>query len=448
MRIVVAGAGQFGTNIAQLLAAENFDIVVVDCDKEDIREAQSVVDCLVVEGDACSTGLFQRPDVADADLFIACMGLDERNLVACMLAKHHGIKQTVACVRNADFMRYEQEFVTQVMQIDLLLNTDYVMAKEIRRILTASSSLNVENFAGGKVKMFEGLISGDMPFANKTLKDLMLPKDILAALALHNSKVLVPHGDTVLHEGDYVYFVGTAEAIQEFEKNFSTVYEKPKKVLMIGAGRTGRFAAPMLEHKGLQVKAIEKDEERCQQLAAELKSGMVLCGNGTNVELLKEEGIQEADVVLAVTDDDQLNLTVAMLAKHLGAKRSVVRVANNDFLGMMENLGVDVVLSTRNLMAEELLRFVHRGDVLNVSMLDDAQAEALEIVVSEGSEVAGKAVKDLQLTESALLCAVVRDQDAYIPKGDTILNVGDRLVLMTKNEDAVAVTKKFEGREE
>lgn len=287
-----------------------------------------------------------------------------------------------------------------------------------------------------------------MPFANKTLKDLMLPKDILAALVLHNSKVLVPHGDTVLHEGDYVYFVGTAEAIQEFEKNFSTVYEKPKKVLMIGAGRTGRFAAPMLEHKGLQVKAIEKDEERCQQLAAELKSGVVLCGNGTNVELLKEEGIQEADVVLAVTDDDQLNLTVAMLAKHLGAKRSVVRVANNDFLGMMENLGVDVVLSTRNLMAEELLRFVHRGDVLNVSMLDDAQAEALEIVVSEGSEVADKAVKDLQLTESALLCAVVRDQDAYIPKGDTILNVGDRLVLMTKNEDAVAVTKKFEGREE
>lgn len=445
MRIVVAGAGEFGLSIAQLLTAEEFDIVIVDSDHERVQAAQAAVDCLVVEGNPCSNALFSRHDVAEAEMFIACLPNDEMNMVACMMAKHYGIARTVACVRNADYMRYEKDFVHDEMQIDLLLNTDFIVAKEIGKILTATSSLNVENFAGGKVKMFETKIAEDSPFVNKQLRELELPNDILAALILHEQKVLVPRGSDVLHKDDFVYFVGTADAISTFAKNFHTVYERPKHVLMIGAGRTGRFTAPILERRGMFVKAIEKNEERCELLAGELKNGIVLCGDGTNINLLNEEGITDTDVVLAITDDEKLNLMAALLAKHLGAKRTLVRVDHNEFVDLMTQVGVDVALSTRSLMAEELLRFVHGKGVLNVSVLDDAQSQAMELIVREKSEVLEKEVKKLNLPAGSLLCAVVRGNDAYIPKGDTVLHLGDRVVLLVRNDIVSDVTQKFES---
>lgn len=446
MRIVVAGAGDFGLSVAQLLTAENFDVVLVDNNPERVKAVQGAVDCMVLEGNPCTKTLFARPDVAEGDMFIACLPQDEMNMVSCMLAKHYGIPKTVACVREADYMRYEKDFVHEEMKIDLLLNTDYILAKEISKILTASSSLEVENFAGGRVKMFEGRIAEDSTFVNKTLKELELPQDILAALVLHDKDVIVPNGDTSFTAGDYVYFVGMAESITSFEKNFQMVYSKPKKALLIGAGRTGRFTAPLLERRGLQVKAIEKNRERCQLLAAELKSGIVLCGDGTNVDFLVEEGVAEADVVVCITDDDKLNLMVALLAKHLGAKRTLVRVDNSDFVDLIGKVGVDEVLSTRSLMAERLLRFVHGEDLLHVSVLDDAQAEALELAVGVGSIADGKMVKDLELPTDALLCAVVRGEEVCIPKGKTILNAGDRLVVLTQDGDVTAITGIFESR--
>lgn len=446
MRIVVAGAGEFGLSIVQLLLAEEFDIVVVDNDPDRIKAVQGMVDCLMIEENACSASLFRRPDVVNADMFIGCMADDELNMVACMLAKHHGIAQTVACVRNADYMRYEKEFINKEMKINLLLNTDYIVAKEIVRILTASSSLNVETFASGKVKMFEARIAEDSPLANKYLRELDLPRDILAALVLHGQDIFVPRGNDLLRPNDFVYFVGTSDNIANFEKNFSSVFDKPKRVMMIGAGRTGRFTAPILEQKGILVKAIEKDEERCQLLAGELKKGIVLCGDGTNIDLLTEEGVAESDVVLAVTDDEKLNLMVALVTKHLGAKRTLVRVDHSEFTDLMGKVGVDMVFSTRSLMAAELLRFIHGGDVLNVSVLDDAQSQAVELIVGDGSEADNKTVRDLNLPNGSLLCAVVRDGEAYIPKGDTVLHKGDRVVLLARNDIASGVTEKFESR--
>jgi len=446
MRIVVAGAGDFGLSISKLLAAEDFDVVVVEKDVETAEQVQRSLDCLVLAGDCSSAELYTRQDIRTANLFISCLANDELNIMACMLAKHHGISKTVAFVRNVDYIKYERDFLSEDAKVDYLLNTDYIMSKEISRILTASSSLNVEEFAGGKVKMFEAKIYENSPFINKSLKELNLPDDILVALILHDHDVVVPRGNSIIRKDDYVYFIGLADSIVHFESNFKTIYDKPKHVMMIGAGRTGRFTAPMLEKHGMIVKAIEKDEGRCKLLASDLKRGIVLCGDGTNIDLLNEEGISESDVVLAVTDDDRLNMMVALLAKHLGAKRTLVRVGHDEYIALMQQLGIDVVLSTRSLAMGALLKFVHRGDVLNVSVLEDVNAEALELLVGENSQADGKFVKDLQLPAGALLCAIVGVDGAVIPKGKTQLHKGDRLVLLAQNNIVDEVTIIFEGR--
>ena len=445
MRIVVAGAGKLGYSVAELLADDEFDVVVIENDPKRKDVVQNSLDVLVIEGNACSPTTFRDPDIRNADVLIACTDSDEMNMITCMMAKNNGIKHTVARIRNVDYAINSPEMLNSEMKIDLILNPERITAAEIDHILMTPSALNVDDFADGKVRMFEAKLKENSPYANIPLKYLKIPNDILVAMLFRKHKMIIPRGNDVLLPGDNVYFVGKQEAILEFEQNFTNTYEKLEKALIIGAGRTGRFLAPMLEKQGLMVKVIEKNKERCQMLASMLEKGLVLCGDGTDIDLLTEEGVSEADVVVCITEDDKLNLLLALLAKHLGAKKTIVRVTRNEYIELMEKVGVDVVLSSRLLSAGEVLRFVRKGGIVSVSLLEGAQAEALEIIVAAGSEVEGKALRNIKLPQECLICAIVHENEAIIPNGDTVLNANDRIILFAKSELVKSTVPMFES---
>ena len=445
MRIVVAGAGKLGYSVAELLADDEFDVVVIEDDPKRKDVVQNSLDVLVIEGNACSPTMFRAPDIRNADVLIACTDSDEVNMITCMMAKNNGIKHTVARIRNVDYAINSPEMLNSEMKIDLILNPERITAAEIDHILMTPSVLNVDDFAEGKVRMFEAKLKENSPYANIPLKNLKIPNDILVAMLFRKHKMIIPRGNDILLPGDNVYFVGKQEAILQFEKNFTNTYEKLEKALIIGAGRTGRFLAPMLEKQGLMVKVIEKNKERCQMLAAQLEKGLVLCGDGTDIDLLTEEGVAEADVVVCITEDDKLNLLLALLAKHLGAKKTIVRVARNEYIELMEKVGVDVVLSSRLLSAGEVLRFVRKGGIVSVSLLEGAQAEALEIIVAAGSEVEGKALRNIKLPQECLICAIVHNNEAIIPNGDTVLHADDRIILFVKSELVKTTVPMFES---
>ena len=445
MRIVVAGAGKLGYSVAELLADDEFDVVVIENDPKRKDVVQNSLDVLVIEGNACSPTTFRDPDIRNADVLIACTDSDEVNMITCMMAKNNGIKHTVARIRNVDYAINSPEMLNSEMKIDLILNPERITAAEIDHILMTPSALNVDDFAEGKVRMFEAKLKENSPYANIPLKNLKIPNDILVAMLFKKHKMIIPRGNDVLLPGDNVYFVGKQEAILEFEQNFTNTYEKLEKALIIGAGRTGRFLAPMLEKQGLMVKVIEKNKERCQMLAAMLEKGLVLCGDGTDIDLLTEEGVSEADVVVCITEDDKLNLLLALLAKHLGAKKTIVRVTRNEYIELMEKVGVDVVLSSRLLSAGEVLRFVRKGGIVSVSLLEGAQAEALEMIVAAGSEVEGKALRNIKLPQECLICAIVHENEAIIPNGDTVLNANDRIILFAKSELVKSTVPMFES---
>lgn len=446
MRIIIAGAGKLGFSIAQLLAEDQFDVVVVEVDPKRKEVVQNSLDVLAIEGNSCSPTTFADPDVCDADVLIACTDSDEVNMVTCLMAKNHGIKHTVARIRNVEYAVHAPEMLNKDMKIDLVINPERITAVEIDHILMTPSALNVDEFAEGKVRMFEAKVREDSPLINIPLKNLNIPKNILMAMVFRRHRMIIPRGNDYVIPGDNVYFVGKHDAIRDFENSFSNTYEKLERVLIIGAGRTGRFLAPMLENQGIQVKVIEKNKERCQMLASRLKRGLVLCGDGTDIDLLMEEGVSEADVVICLTEDDKLNLLLAQLAKHLGARKTIVRVARNEYIELMEKVGVDIVLSSRLLSAGEVLRFIRKGGIVSVSLLEGAQAEALEIIVGKNSEVDGVAVRDLRLPKECLLCAIVRNNEAYIPNGDTVLLANDRIILFIKSEFSKSTVPMFEGR--
>jgi trk system potassium uptake protein TrkA len=261
-----------------------------------------------------------------------------------------------------------------------------------------------------------------------------LPEGILIAMMFRNHQMIIPHGDDVMKVGDNVYFIGHQQVIQEFAEIFEKRYEKLQRVLLIGAGRAGRMLANMLDKEGIFVKVIDQDEERCRQLSEQLDNGLVLCGDGTDIDLLTEEGVSEADCMICLTDDDKLNLLLALLGKHLGAKKTIVRVARSEYVDIMEKVGVDIVLSSRLLSAAEVMRFVRRGGVVSVALLEGAKAEAMELNVEPGCKVAGKSLIKADLPRDCLVCGIVHHDVAFVPNGHSVMNSGDRVIVFAKSE--------------
>ena len=448
MRIVIVGAGKLGYSIAELLANEEFDVVLVDQDETRLEAAKNTLDVLTVTANGASPITMNDPDIRSADILIAVTAGDEVNMVACILAKKHGITHTVARIRDMQFLSEAKEYLKENFDIDLMLNPELITAREVYRILMTPAALDVEDFASGKVRLFETKVTRHSPLANIPLKDLEMPKAILAGMIFRDHRMIIPHGDDCLLPHDNAYFIGDPAEIEKFSENF--VHRDARKlehVMLIGAGRTGRFLAQMLDEADVAVKIIDTDEERSRLAAEKLENGLAICGDGTDIDLLLGEGVADADVVVCLTEDDKLNLMLALLAKHLGAKKTVVRVARNEYVDLMEKVGVDIVLSTRLLSASEVLAFARRGGVVSVSLLEGAKAEAVEVIVQEGAPVAGVRLMDARLPRECLVCAYVRDEEAVIPNGASVLLPGDRTILFIQTRFAQKVMKYFKGKD-
>lgn len=447
MRIVVVGAGKLGYSIAELLSNEQMDVVVVDHDEDRLEVVKNTLDVLTVPANGASPVTMNDSDIYGADILVAATSSDETNMISCILAKKHGISYTAARIRDLDFLSESKVYLKENFNIDLMINPEYITAREINRILMTPAALNVEDFAQGKVRIFETKIQPGSQLADIPLKDLRLPQDVLAGLIFRNNRMIIPHGDDYLLPNDNTFFVGASGEIEKFSKHFvGTGIKAPERVMIIGAGRTGRTLAKMLDKQGVQVKVIEKDAERSRMVAERIEEGIVVRGDGTDIDLLTQEGVGEADVVICLTADDKLNLMLALLAKHLGASRTIVRVARIEYVDLMEKVGVDIVLSSRLLAAGEILAFARRGGVVSVALLEGAKAEAMEVIVQKGSYVENKKLMDLQLPKECLICAFVRDDEAFVPTGQSSLQAGDRAILFIRMEFANKVMKYFAGK--
>ena len=448
MRIVIVGAGKLGYSIAELLANEEFDVVLVDQDETRLEAAKNTLDVLTVTANGASPITMNDPDIRSADILIAVTAGDEVNMVACILAKKHGITHTVARIRDMQFLSEAKEYLKENFDIDLMLNPELITAREVYRILMTPAALDVEDFASGKVRLFETKVTRHSPLANIPLKDLEMPKAILAGMIFRDHRMIIPHGDDCLLPHDNAYFIGDPKEIEKFSETF--VHRDARKlehVMIIGAGRTGRFLAKMLDDADVAVKIIDTNRERSRLAAEALENGLAICGDGTDIDLLTEEGVADADAVVCLTEDDKLNLMLALLAKHLGAKKTVVRVARGEYVDLMEKVGVDIVLPTRLLSASEVLAFARRGGVVSVSLLEGAKAEAVEVIVQEGAPVAGIPLMDARLPRECLVCAYVRGDEAVIPNGTSVLLPGDRTILFIQTRFAQKVMKYFKGKD-
>ncbi|ATU07612.1 Trk system potassium transporter TrkA [Methanohalophilus portucalensis] len=443
MKIIVIGAGEVGYHIAKSLYLEN-DLVIIDED-EDACLRVDEFDVQVIRGNGANAAILEKVLIG-ADLLVAVTGDDEVNIVSCMAAKL--IKQsnknfkTMARVSNPDYIDRPVAKRTQV-GIDVMVCPELALASEVADILSIPSAIDSESFADGKVKMMEFVVKDNSNIAGKHLRDVDLLDCCIVSALFRGSQLIIPHGEDIIQAGDHIVIIGKTEAMKDISSFFGEINKSRSRVMIIGGGVVGFYLAQLLENTRLNVKIIEKGRQRSEMVADNLQKALVLRGDGSDLNLLKEEGVGEMDVVISVTDSDEKNLLCSLMAKQLGAKKVIVRADHFDYVPLFEMVGVDRAVSPREATVNEVLKLTMGTGIEALTTIEGEKAEIIEYTVSRKSRVTGKLLKDVNFPDDSLVSMVVHGGVTIIPRGNYRIREGDHLLVFSLPTAHQAVEKLF-----
>ncbi len=449
MNIIVVGMGEVGRHIAAVLVDEGHNIVVVDLDLDTLNSIEESLDVMSLHGHAGSEKTLKDARIETTDLFIAVTDNSEVNMLSAIRAKELGAKITIARVANPEYFDGEQAMIHNIMSIDLVINPEALVAMEMHKIIRSTNAIAIQDFADNRIEMIQLPVDyQSKAVVNHALKDLKLPENTLVSAIIRDNEIMVPGGMDVLEAGDEVMIVGKIEQIPKVEKLFDQSRRRfTKKVFMIGGTEIGRNLSTMLARDGIEVILFEKDRTRCIELSQTLpKSVVIINGDGTDIELLEEERADHADVIVAVSPEDEVNIMTGLLAKEIGAPRIVAVVHKPDYAKVCERLGFDATLSPRREVAKHVLKWVRMGEVIEVSPVLDGKGEFLEFLVSNEAKILGDPIFKIGFPKGANICAIVSGDRAYVPRGDDTIKVGDRVIVFTTPQLRKDVEKFFKKK--
>jgi trk system potassium uptake protein TrkA len=348
----------------------------------------------------------------------------------------------VARLHNPDYYDPQEPFARDILGIDFVIHTEQMAAEEIKGTLLVPGAINVDAFAGGNIEVAEVVLDEASPAVGQALKDVRLPEQSLMVGVVRRGKVLVPRGHTVLEHRDHVLLISGRQRISEVVDVVATDTEPVEDVTIYGGGRIGLRLAQALEGVGMSVKVIERDEVRARYVASQLKKGLVLHADSLSRDFLLQERVDRTDAFVAVTGDDRANLLAAMYARQLGARITIAGMSRGEFAPLADALGVDLTISPRQLAAEAILRFVRKGEIIDVALLEEG-AEMIELRVPERCPVAGRPLSEIGFPEGAIVGALLRDGEVIIPTGKEVLRPGDDAVVFTVEEALDKVERLF-----
>ncbi len=442
MRTVIIGAGEVGFNTARMLSQEGHEVVLVEVDETLVERATEQLDALVVHGNGASPKLLAEAGIKKSDLLIAASSSDEVNIIACLAAKSQGVPRTVARIHNPDYYDTRDPFAQDMLGIDFVIHTEEMAAREIKSSLLVPGAINVDTFADDAIEVAEVVLDEGSPAVGLQLKDVKLPTESLMVGVVRQGEALVPRGNTVMEKQDHVLLLSGRKRISEVVGAVATDTAPVQDVTIYGGGRIGLRLALALEKAGMAVKIIERDETRARYVASQLSRGFVLHDEGISRDFLLQERVDKTDAFVAVTGDDRANLLAAMYARQLGARMTIAGVSRGEFAPLAGALGVDLTISPRVLAAEAILRFVRKGEVINVALLESG-AEMIEMRVPERCRVADRPLSEVRFPEGAIVGALLRNGEVMIPTGKDVLRPGDDAVVFTLENTVDEIERLF-----
>ncbi len=445
MNVIIVGAGQVGSSIAADLAGEH-DVIVVDRDAERVEEVNYSLDVLGVTGDGTAMDTLEEAGIGDADMVIASTDNDETNIVVCSTAKAVSDAFTIARVKNTEYLR-TWERSNQAFGVDFMVCTNLLAAKSIARMLSLPAARDVDLFSNGQVEMAEFEVGPESPVADQTVAEADRFESLTFVAVLRNGSVEIARGETVISPGDRVVVIGSPESVRRFAESVAPEEStgKDEEVVVVGGSEIGYHVARLLEGRGFRPRLIEQDDERARDLAERLPKTEVMRSDATNVEFLEREHIGEADVVVSTLDSDEKNLLVSLLADRMGVERTIAIIDTAEYVNLFETVGIDIGVSPRSVVAEEISRFTLEGNAENVAFIESDKAEVLEIEVDDDSILAGRPIRESaqDLPNGVVIGALVRDETFITPRGDTVVEVGDHVVVFAEMDIVDEVTSQL-----
>ncbi len=445
MKIVIAGAGDVGFHLAELLAYENQDIVLIDKNQDVLDYAATHLDVLTLTGDSTSIDTLQEAEVAKAKLFLAVTTSEKTNLVSAILAKKMGAKQAIARVSNHEYLSEEQRAIFKDLGVDTLISPQQLAAEEIYRLVSQCSFTDHFAFENGKINLVGITMDDYSPLVNTAIKDINgIADDVtLHPIAiLRGHQTIIPRGNTVLRRSDHIYFITKKDDIDGIVNVVGKKSIKVKNIMIVGGTDLAVATAKRLE-KEYNVTLIEKNKERCKQLAQILQETLIINGDASNVNLLAEEGLREMDVFLALSGNSESNIIASLTAKNHGVYKTIAQVENKEYIHISQNIGVDTLINKKLIAANNIFRFVRKGQVEAITSLHGVDAEVIEFVVTKNNQLTRKPLKDLHFPKSALVGGVIRGEESLIPNGDFQMQLDDKVIVFALPEAINKLEKLF-----
>ena len=442
MKIVIIGDGKVGYKLAKQLSVENYDVVMIDNNEKKMRFAVDRLDIACVTGDGVSAEVQKEADVPHADLVIACTSADECNMLSCLIAKRLGAKHTIARVRNPVYF-HQIGLPKEDLHLSMAVNPELIVADEISRLLLFPDASKVETFVKGRVELIEFPIPKESRLVGMSLAEMYnrFQIKILVCAVENCDHVIIPDGDYVIREGDKLHIAASHKEVEQFFKVLGKHREKIRKVIICGGGRVAYYLSVQLCSIGMQIKIIERDEARCEDLCELLPKATIINGDATDHDLLIEEGIEDADAFVALTGMDEENIITALFAKSQGIDKIIAKVNEDRRARMVEEFGIDSIVSAKTATADAILSYVRArknsqasANIETMYQLVDEQVEALEFIIRSETRYTGIPFKDLALKSNNLIACIARKRQIIIPGGDDHMEAGDSVIVVTMDK--------------
>lgn len=440
MNIIIAGCGKVGGALAEQLSREGHDITVIDQRSEVIQRMTNVADVRGIVGNGASYNIQKEAGIEKADLLIAVTNADEVNLLCCLIAKKAGGCQTIARVRNPIYYQ-DVRHIKEELGLSMIINPEWAAAMEIARLLRFPSAIEIDAFAKGRIELLRFRIDSTNPLCRKKIKNIAeLSKcEVLICIIEREQQVLIPDGDMELRENDTISIVASPVNASRFFRLIGIETNQVKNTMIIGGGKISFYLARKLLEMGISVKIVEKSREHCEELCELLPKAMIICGDGTDQELLAEEGLADVEGFAALTNMDEENVMLSLYAKSMSRAKKITKVNSSTYDTIISTLDIGSVIHPKHITAENILQYVRAmqnsigSNVETLYRLVEGKAEALEFVIRERGNVTDVPLQNLELRSNLLVCAIHRNGKIIIPKGQDCLKVGDSVVIITTN---------------
>ncbi|AXO81204.1 Trk system potassium transporter TrkA [Olleya aquimaris] len=448
MKIIIAGAGEVGFHLAKLLSYESQEITLIDTHRDSLSYADNHLDIKVIKGDATSIAILKEAKIDRADLLIGVTASETTNITVCVLAKQLGAKRTIARISNTEFIKHKDEVGFTRFGIDELISPESLAASEIELLLNQSAFKDSYEFEGGALTMVSLNLTRTAGFVGKTVKEAaQLFSEIhfvpIAIQRFGTQYTIIPRGDTQFREGDNVVFITCASGGDELCKMTGKTNTPVKDVMILGGSKIGYKTARDLSANGFNVKLIENNKDVAFDLADDLPKVLVINGDGRNVELLEEENIGEMDAFISVTGNSETNIMSCLVAKSKGVKKTIALVENMDYFELSQSIGIDTLINKKLLAANNIFRYIRKGEVVAMTKLNNMNAELLEFRVKATSKICNKLIKDVKFPRSAIVGGVIRGEKGIIALGDFRIEEGDYIVVCCLPRSIKEVEKLF-----